>query len=46
MAEQLNTPKIIIILNITFVIVQRDDCTRPPFSGHLSGPKNNIEKLR
>jgi len=34
------------ILNITFVLVQRDDCTRSSFFVHLSGPENNIEKLR
>jgi len=44
--EQLDTPKIITILNIPFILVQRDNYAGPPLFGHLSDPKNNIEKLR
>jgi len=44
-AEQLDAPKVITILNISFVFRQWDDCASPPLSGHLGGPVNNIKLL-
>ena len=46
MTEQLDTPKVITVLDIPFVFVQWDDYAGPPLSGHLGGLEINIEKLR
>jgi len=41
--KQLDTSIIVAILNITFVLVERDNYVVPPISGHLYSPKNDIK---